>query len=258
MRAEALRHYDEKYAHEAEAGSALEVPAEPLAVRSRAPITRYEACVGALLDHFRGNDLIEVGAGSGLVARSLLAADLACRRYVATEFSRSRLAGLERALPDPRVDVRLLDVEQPGDEHLGAYDAVVMLALIEHLFDPLRAMRNVRSMLRPGGFVYLDTPNIAKWTRRLKLLTGHFPSTASRDEGLTAYDGAPVDLHDEGHLHYFTYASLTRMLVERCGFTRVVKVPYASAPHLLGRQAGYQLAQRWPELFAELAVVAYV
>lgn len=254
MRAGALRHYDEKYADESRHGADV----EPLVSRSATPATRYQACLGTLLDEFRGDDLIEVGAGSGLLARSLLAAELPCRRYVVTEFSRSRLSGLERALPDPRVEVRQLDVEQPGDEHLAAYDAVVMLALVEHLFDPLRAMRNVRAMLRPGGFVYIDTPNIAKWTRRLKLLAGHFPSTASREEGLVTYDGRPADLHDEGHLHYFTYRSLSRMLVTRCGFSRVRKVPYVSDPQIFGPRVGYQLARRWPELFSELALVAHV
>jgi SAM-dependent methyltransferase len=254
MSAEAPRSCDDNCADETAMDASAEARVEP----SPAPTTRYEACVGTLLEHFRGNDLIEIGAGSGLLARSLLAADLPCRHYVATEFSRSRLAGLERALPDPRVDVRLLDVERPGDEHLGAYDAVVMLALIEHLVDPLRALRNVRSMLRPGGFVYIDTPNIATWPRRLRLLAGHFPSTASREEGLASYDGNPVDLHDEGHLHYFTYRSLSRMLVERCGFTRVTRAPYASAPQLAGRRLGHELARAWPELFAELALLAYV
>jgi SAM-dependent methyltransferase len=257
MPAEALRHCEENCADDTYE-TPMDASGEALVCRSPAPINRYEACVGTLLDHFRGSDLIEIGAGSGLLARSLLAADLPCRHYVATEFSRSRLAGLKRALPDSRVDVRLLDIEQPGDEHLGAYDTVVMLALIEHLVDPLRAMRNVRSMLRPGGFVYIDTPNIAKWTRRLKLLAGHFPSTASREEGLASYDGDPVDLHDEGHLHYFTYRSLSRMLIERCGFSRVTRTPYASEPRIFGRRLGHEIARAWPELFAELALVAYV
>jgi SAM-dependent methyltransferase len=252
MRAEALRHYDAKYAHEASARAPGSV------ARAAFPTTRYEACLGTLLDRFHGSALIEVGAGNGLLARSLLDAALPVQTYVATELSRSRLAGLERSLVDPRVRVCMLDVERPGDEHLARYDAVVMLALIEHLFDPLRAMSQVRAMLRPGGFVYLDTPNIAKWTRRLKLLAGRFPSTASRDEGLLTYAGAPADLHDEGHLHYFTYRSLSRMLIERCGFARVEKVPYASPPQLLGRRAGHALARAWPELFAELAIVAYV
>jgi SAM-dependent methyltransferase len=191
------------------------------------------------------------------MARSLLAAGLDCERYTATELSASRLLGLDRQLTDPRVRVCELDVEEPGDAHREAYDAVVLLALIEHLFDPLRAMCAVREMLRPGGFAVVDTPNIAKYTRRLKLLAGHFPSTASHREGLVTYDGAPVDLHDEGHLHYFTYRSLSRMLVERCGFSRIERVPYVTAPHLLGRRLDGALARAWPELFAELCVVAW-
>ena len=251
MSAEVVRHYDEKYAHEVDASGPDIVPPHA------SPITRYEACIGTLLRRFRGGDLLEIGAGSGVLAHSLIAAGLSCDRYVATEFSRSRLVGLQHALRGPNTSVAQLDVEQPGDEHQGCYDGIVMLALIEHLFDPLRAMCNVRSMLRPGGFVYVDTPNVAKWTRRLKLLTGRFPSTASLDEGLQTYAGDPVDLHDEGHLHYFTYRSLSRLLTERCGFSRVEKVPYPSAPHPFGRQVSFRLACAWPELFGELAIVAY-
>ena len=48
--------------------------------------------------------------------------------------------------------------------------------------------------------------------------------------------GSPADLYDEGHLHYFTFRSLTRMLTLRCGFSRVERVPYASAPHVFGKR----------------------
>ena len=133
----------------------------------------------------------------------------------------------------------------------------MLLALIEHLFDPLRAMQRVRRWLRPGGFAFVDTPNIAKWTRRAKLLCGRFPATASQSEGLVTYEGGPTDLYDEGHLHYFTFASLTRMLTQRCGFSRVERVSYASAPHLLGRRGSYALACLAPTLFSEIALVAY-
>jgi hypothetical protein len=84
-----------------------------------------------------------------------------------------------------------------------------------------------------------------------------YGNTPAYDEGLTTYDGRPVDLHDEGHLHYFTYRSLTRMLVERCGFSRVEKAPYPRSPALLGRRADYALACLRPELFSEFCLVAY-
>jgi len=117
-----------------------------------------------------------------------------------------------------------------------------MVALIEHLIDPLRAMQRIRQLLKPGGFAYIDTPNIARYTLRLKLLMGRFPSTASMNEGLTTYSGKPTDLYDEGHLHYFTYRSLSLMLTERCGFSRVVKLAYPGGRRPLGKQTHNFLA----------------
>jgi SAM-dependent methyltransferase len=245
-----LRHYEGKY------GGAVTAEAEPLVLPTAAPLDRYEACVSDLTRRLSGGDVLEIASANGRLARSLLAAGLRCDSYTATELSDLRLPPL-RALRDPRIRVACLDLEAPPDGLDGRYDAVVMLAVIEHLFDPLRAMQRVRRWLRPGGFAYVDTPNVAKWTRRLKLLAGRFPSTASRDEGLVNYDGTPTDLHDEGHLHYFTFASLTRMLTERCGFSRVERVPYPSPPYLFGRRPSHALAQLAPTVFAEIALVAY-
>jgi SAM-dependent methyltransferase len=245
------RHYDEKYAAEAEAAAGDVIHWTAL------PSDRYQAALGAVLQRFRGGALLEIGAGSGLLARSLLAAGLDCDCYTASELSSARLEGLRRGLDDPRVRVIELDAEEIPAEELGRYDAVLMVALIEHLFDPLRALQRARRLLRPGGFALVDTPNVAKFTRRWKLLMGRFPSTASREEGLVTYDGRPVDLHDEGHLHYFTHASLSRMLVERCGFARVDAIPYATPPRPLGPRVHHALARLRPQLFSELCVVAW-
>jgi hypothetical protein len=47
------------------------------------------------------------------------------------------------------------------------------------------------------------------------------------------------------------------MLVERCGFTRVVKVPYCESPKVsLSVEA--TLARLWPAMFSEISLVAYV
>lgn len=246
-----LRHYDAKYAADANLAPA------PLRAPSATPLDRVQACVSDLPRRLSGGDVLELGAGNGLLARSLLGAGLRCDSYTATELSQARLSGLRERLRDPRVRVERLDVEQEDDARRVRYDAVLMLALIEHLVDPLRAMQRVRGWLRPGGFAFVDTPNIAKWTRRAKLLAGRFPATASRGEGLVSWEGGEVDLFDEGHLHYFTFGSLTRMLTRRCGFTRVERVPYASAPRLLGRHASHALARMAPGLFSEVCVVAY-
>ncbi len=245
------RHYDAKYGAEREAHGTGIVRAHT------APASRHEACLLYFPRHFRGGDILEIGAGDGLIARSLAAAGVPFDYYTATEYSEARLEGLRRSLADPRVRVAHLDLEAPPGEHAGRYDAVILLALVEHLVDPLAGLCHVREMLRPGGIAFIDTPNIAKYTRRLKLLFGRFPSTASRDEGLATWQGERVDLHDEGHLHYFTYRSLSRLLVERCGFARTTPAPYVTAPHLLGRRIDAALARWRPQLFAELCLVAH-
>lgn len=251
MKRNVVRHYDEKYASESDTGT-LEALAP-----SETPANRYEACLSAIPPRFRGGDILEIGAGSGVVARSLIDVGLSFDTYTVSELSKTRLEGLQTRLDDPRIRTLALDIEDDALDISDRYDAVIMVALIEHLFDPLRAMQRVHDMLRPGGFALIDTPNAAKYTRRLKLLFGRFPATASRDEGLTTYDGRPVDLYDEGHLHYFTYRSLTRMLIDRCGFSRVEKIPYTTPPKIIGRQFDYTLAKLRPELFAELCLVAY-
>ncbi len=249
---EALKqHYDAKYAREG-AG----VCDETIAPR-HIPANRFEACTSFLPSRFPGGDILEIAAGSGLVARSLLAAGLDCDSYTASDFSDSRLEGLRRSLPDPRVRVVRLDAEDLPEDQPACYDTIIAIALIEHLIDPLRSLQRMRKLLRPGGFAYLDTPNVAKYTRRVKLLFGRFPSTSSLNEGLTTYEGEPVALHDEGHLHYFTHRSLRLLLTERCGFSRVETLPYFTGGRLLGRTLDHQLARLGPGLFSEVCLVAY-
>jgi SAM-dependent methyltransferase len=244
-------HYERKYSGEAQ-GHALRA-LRPVA----RPLDRFEAAVTFIPRHFKGGSILELGAGDGAVAKALLGMDLGLQSYELGDLSLARVQGVRENLADPRVQVRQLDAERAAEGATERYDAIVMIALIEHLIDPLGAMQSLRRLLKPGGFVYIDTPNLAKYTRRAQLLLGRFPSTASRDEGLQTYAGQPVDLYDEGHLHYFTFRSLTRMLTERCGFARVQKLPYACGRLWLGARLESALARAWPEAFSELAVLAY-
>jgi SAM-dependent methyltransferase len=232
-----ISHYDRKYA----------TPEQPPAPVPRVvyPADRFEMLVAVAAQGARGRYL-EVGAGNG---RTLLALESCYDELVATEYAPARVEQLQRLFADhPRVRVLRNDLENERlefpDDH---FDTIAMSAVIEHLVDPIRALGELRRLLRPGGRLLLDTPNIAKWTRRLKLAAGFFPSTASLDEGLLTYDRkTPTDLHDEGHLHYFTFRSLRRICIERAGFTSV-------QPRGYGRTF---LSRRWPTLFSDVFLVA--
>lgn len=224
---------------------------------SNFPKSRFEAVVKYFPELFRGGEILELGAGNGMVAKKLLSI-LDVHKYIAGDLSSPRIENLKIQLNDKRLVTQQIDAEKDiGKFERESFDAIVEIALIEHLVDPIQHLKEINRILKKGGFVYLDTPNIAKYTARIKLLFGRFPSTASIDEGTLTYNKQPVDLHDEGHLHYFTYRSLEKLLVQYCGFNKVIRLGYSGGFEFLGNKMHYYLARLYPSLFSELVLVAY-
>jgi SAM-dependent methyltransferase len=194
-----------------------------------------------------GGRYLEIGAGDGGTILPLV--DL-YDELVGTDLSSVRTREMQLLFQhNPRVQILQNNLEVEGLPFgMNQFDTVAMIDVIEHLVDPIGALIEIHRVLKPNGRLIVHTPNIAKWTRRVRLLAGYFPSTASYQEGLICHDGkTPTDLHDEGHLHYFTFRSLRRLAVERAGFTRVVPCGYGKPV----------LCKVWPELFSELSVILY-
>lgn len=49
----------------------------------------------------------------------------------------------------------------------GSLDCVAMIDVIEHLADPMRALERANSLLKPGGILYLVTPDIGSFSALL-------------------------------------------------------------------------------------------
>jgi 2-polyprenyl-3-methyl-5-hydroxy-6-metoxy-1,4-benzoquinol methylase len=45
--------------------------------------------------------------------------------------------------------------------HVSAFDAVTLSHVLEHVHDPRALLSGIRDLLKPGGLLWLDTPNIA-------------------------------------------------------------------------------------------------
>lgn len=152
--------------------------------------------------------VLEVGCGSGKVALALR--DAQGWEAVGIEPD----AAAAQAARDRGLETHTGSLDDfPGGEN---FDAVLFVHVLEHLEDPLSALRNARARLVEGGFVVVALPNVAGLERRL---FGR------------SWDGWDVPRH----VHHFAPAVLCRLL-ERAGFApgRVRHEWYS----LLARSAG--------------------
>lgn len=97
------------------------------------------------------------------------------------------------------IEAYLTPIER-APEHLKDFRLITVIDLIEHVIDPTGFLREIRERLRPGGLVYLETPNIQSAVYRigggLGRLTGRRP-TAILER-----------LFPPQHVQYFTVTSL--------------------------------------------------
>lgn len=98
-----------------------------------------------------------------------------------------------------------------------SFDVVTLWDVIEHTPDPSRVVRHVAGLLRPGGLLIVNYPDIGSWIARF--LGRRWPFLTSV------------------HLYYFTRTTMTRFL-ERHGFD-VVEV----RPHIQRLELDYLLAR---------------
>jgi cephalosporin hydroxylase/SAM-dependent methyltransferase len=119
-----------------------------------------------------------------------------------------RVCGLERErgpahLAAGRLDQVLQhDVEAaPPDLPPASFDCILFGDVLEHLRDPLGAIRRLLPLLRPDGTVLCCVPNVQHVSVVSALLRGDFQYQ-------------PLGIMDETHVRFFTYASFTKLLLD--------------------------------------------
>jgi 2-polyprenyl-3-methyl-5-hydroxy-6-metoxy-1,4-benzoquinol methylase len=173
--AEELRRYYARYCYESEESWQSSAATD-------AAIARVAERLAGYRSHGR---LLDVGSGAGAYMRVMAARgwDVHSTELSDVAASRLRAAGFV---------VHLGELEALGLP-AGYYDVVIMSELIEHVLEPRRLLETVFGLVRPGGALYLTTPNFGSLTRRL---------VGKRWRGI----GVPE------HLSCFERGSLSRLL----------------------------------------------
>jgi SAM-dependent methyltransferase len=146
------------------------------------------------LERFRDKVVVDLGCGGGsfLDAVSGLA-----REIIAVEPDLSFRPGLVKR--GYRVYPQAAEALA---EQKGRIDLAVSFATLEHLAEPLAFLKEIRELLKPGGELFLTTPNL--------------------DDALLAAlpEDYPAFFFRQAHLWYFNPSSLARAL-EKAGFSGV-------------------------------------
>ncbi|MEK6801198.1 MAG: class I SAM-dependent methyltransferase [Nitrospirota bacterium] len=164
-----------------------------------------------------GETILDIGCGSGHL---LYQFRHRFKKLVGLEYSQHRLEQAGVNLQDFCFIPIHGTAENLSAVESDSVDRIVSADTIEHIPDVYEAMGEMYRVLKPGGVMVMNTPNIAFIKKRVLLMIGRFPSTSQTNEGL----GSDI-LFDGGHLHYFTFRSL-RLLLERFGFKMVSKMGY--------------------------------
>jgi len=154
-------------------------------------------------------DILDYGCGDGEVTQELARATGAA--VVGADISQVAVeACRRRGLRAEKLEFgRTLPF---GDR---SFDLVFMTEVIEHLVDPAGALKEVRRILKPHGYLILSTPNLACLPNRLLLMIGVQPLFSEVSEEhihgrwlrMFGQGGQPV-----GHLRLYTKRALQEFI----------------------------------------------
>jgi 2-polyprenyl-3-methyl-5-hydroxy-6-metoxy-1,4-benzoquinol methylase len=155
---------------------------------------RTQAAMDALARHIRFNDritLLDVGSNRGRFAAAFLEA--APHAEITAVEPDERYADASANLPRTKLVCSRIEDAWLADE---SFDVLHSCHTIEHLAHPFASLKDHARVLKPGGLLVLDAPNIA----------------------LIGGDDILEEWFIDKHLYHFSETTLTRM-IEAAGFT---------------------------------------
>jgi 2-polyprenyl-3-methyl-5-hydroxy-6-metoxy-1,4-benzoquinol methylase len=169
-----------------------------------------------LLGNIKNKKIIDIGCGNGYLGKALKEKKAIVHGCdISNDAVSQAKKELDRAFQFDASSNNFEEIEEK-------YDIIISTELIEHLLEPEKFLENLKKILKPDGFIVLTTPNFLMWSNRIKMFLGKFEY---RETGFW----------DRGHIHFFTYYSLKKVL-KNLGYKIVEEnnIPYR-CPKLLAK-----------------------
>lgn len=153
---------------------------------------------------YRGGKILDVGSAYGTLA--VYAGRLTGAEVYCTDFTQSYMS--ETLCTTSRFCFAISNIELdplPWDEN---FDAIIFTEVLEHLnFNPVPTLQKLRAALKPGGRLYLSTPDACAWGR-----LANYPDFRAMP---LPQPGTPVV---DAHIYQYTMAEV-RELAAMAGFS---------------------------------------
>lgn len=180
-----------------------------------------------------GERVLDVGCGSGTVAEFL-------QKKVNIKITGVDVS--EVAIQEAKkrgIDARVIDAEGKLPFQDNSFDVVLWGDNIEHLFNPMKTLKDIHKVLKTGGRIIISCPNMAYWRYRIYyFLRGNLPDTEWSDYPRWFWS----------HIRFFDFSTLKEMLVS-AGFKNFKIIGISS------RRLDKPLLKLWPSMFGMIMLV---
>lgn len=146
-----------------------------------------------------GRRVLEVGAGPGSITKHLIKSNKC--DVVALEIDPTAIAKLKEFCPN----IYSLDLNDENWPHAlakeGKFDVVIAADVLEHVYNPLRTLNGMKSLLRDDGEIILSLPHVGHCVINACLLDEDFDY---RDWGLL----------DKTHIRFFGVKNMNKLYAD--------------------------------------------
>jgi len=156
------------------------------------------------------NNVLDVGGGIGATLYSISQYVKINNAYIMDLYTPEYI---QKVLHNYKfINATVYDLSKIFNENF--FDAVLLIDVIEHLFDTDKAIAEIRKVLRKDGILVISTPNLSSFVNRLLLLFGYQP--LGTEVSTHKHYGRPqkYNLREgvAGHIRVFTYKALIEFL----------------------------------------------
>ncbi len=161
---------------------------------------------------YNATSLLDIGTGNGATIPTWVSLGL---QVAAME---PDYEGFEFAKQHTQADVRRLGVGDPlPTEWKNAFDAIICLEVVEHLFDPIQLTKAINYALKKEGVVIISTPYHG-YLKNVMLAI------------MNKWDFHHHPLRTGGHIKFWSRSTLTSLFVNEgfseCSFKGVGRIPF--------------------------------